>query len=198
MRVIVLHGVWSRDGRLCVWAEDSQRPASAPPRRGRPPATPRPRAHPFAADVAQLRAALATTGVPDQQDKRAEDTVVLRLPSLAGGPAHSPQIRRDGEIVGTARWIVPVVAFPADAALDVLLTLPPNSGPVSPGVVIGDSLPFLATVGKLALELLARGRVLPGLRWQDGNWEATWEPVLTDPLDADRARRLGVAIPALL
>ena len=196
--MIVLHALWSRDGRLCVWAEDSERPASTPRRRGRPPVKPRPRPHPFAADVEQIRVALATAGVPDRKDLRAEDTVVLRLPSSADGPESSPHIRRGAEVIGTAPWIVPVLAFPAAAALDVLLASPPRSMPVAPGVVVSDALPCLATVGKLALELLARGRVLPGLRWRDDTWAATWEPVLTDPLDASRVRELGAALPALV
>ena len=97
-----------------------------------------------------------------------------------------------------APWVVPALAFPAAAALDVLLALPPRSGLVAPGVVVSDALPCLATVAKLALELLARGRVLPGLSWRDDAWAATWEPVLTDPLDAARVRELGVALPALV
>jgi len=196
--VIVLHAVWSRDGRLCVWAEDSERPASAPRRRGRPPVKPRPRAHPFAADVEQIRAALTMAGVPDRTDYGVEDTVVVRLPSSADGPGSSPHLLRGVEAVGTAPWVVPVVALPAAAALDVLLALPARSGPVAPGVLVGDALPCLATVGKLALELLARGRVLPGISWRDDVWAARWEPVLTDPLDAARVRELGVALPALV
>lgn len=130
--VIVLHAVWSRDGRRCVWAEDSERPANAPRRRGRRPVKPRPRAHPFAADVEQIKAALTTAGVPDRKNRGAEDTVVLRLPSSADGPGPSPHIRRGAEAVGAAPWVVPVLAFSVATALDVLLASPLRSGPVAP------------------------------------------------------------------
>ncbi|MEO8690410.1 MAG: DEAD/DEAH box helicase [Solirubrobacteraceae bacterium] len=196
--MIVLHAVWSRDSRLCVWAEDSERPATAPRRRGRPPVKPRARAHPFAAGVAHIRAALTTAGIRDRKIHGAEDTAVLRLPSSADGPGASPHIRHGVEAVGAAPWVVPVLAFPAAAALDVLLASPPRSGPVAPGVAVGDALPCLATVGKLALELLARGRALPGLSWRDEAWAATWEPVLTDPLDAARVHELGISLPAMV
>ena len=56
--MIVLHAIWSRDARLCVWGEDGRLPASAPRRRGRPPLKPRPRRHPFAAPVQEFARAL--------------------------------------------------------------------------------------------------------------------------------------------
>ena len=51
---------------------------------------------------------------------------------------------------------------------------------------------------KLALELLARGRVMPTLARSEDRWVARWEPVTTDPGDAERLRLLAGSMPPLL
>ena len=85
--------------------------------------------------------------------------------------------------------------FDATDAVEFLLGLP---GGDQPGLAIGDSPRFLAEVSKLALELLARGRVMPTLAWSEDRWLARWEPVTTDPGDAERLRLLAGSIPPLL
>ncbi|HEY2441607.1 MAG TPA: DEAD/DEAH box helicase, partial [Streptosporangiaceae bacterium] len=55
---------------------------------------------------------------------------------------------------------------------------------------------FLAAVARLAADLTARGRVLPALRDEDGQYAAGWRPVLSGA-DAQRARELAAAMPPL-
>ncbi len=100
-----------------MWGEDSGLPARAPKRRGRRPAKPRPRKHPFACSGESLAGALEALATPLGPGAQVERKMRLVLPS-------------------------------------------------------SDDLRFLAEAGKLGLELLARGRVLPGLVWREEGWFA--------------------------
>jgi non-specific serine/threonine protein kinase len=77
----------------------------------------------------------------------------------------------------------------------VLLGLPRAE---SPTAIPASSARFLAEAAKLALELLARGRVLPTLAWREDQWFARWQPVTSDSRDSERVRRLTEAMPAVL
>ena len=200
--VIALHAIWSRDLRLCVWAEDSALPPRAPMRRGRPPVKPRPRAHPFACGTEALDGVLRRVCPKLEPGALVERDLCLLLPSFRDGPQPSPHLLRadnDDAAAGRAEflhpWFVAVASVgPADA-VDVLLGLPRAD---EPGIAVGDSPRFLAEVAKLALELLARGRVLPTLAWPDDQWLARWQPVTIDPGDSVRVRLLADSMPPLL
>ena len=201
--MLVLHALWSLDSRLCVWGEDSARPARAPARRGRAPVRPRPRAHPFAPGASELDSALRRACPALKRSKAlAEGELCLLLPSSSDGPQASPHLLRavDGDApIGHCDrldpWVVPAVSLAAVDAVDVLLDL---AGAEVPGLAVGDSVRFLAELAKLSLELLARGRVLPTLVRRQDRWVAAWEPVTVDPADGDRVRLLTGAMPPLL
>jgi superfamily II DNA or RNA helicase len=200
--VIALHAVWSRDSQLCVWGENSGLPARAPRRHGRRPAKPRPRGHPFACATEALAGALDVLGVTLGADAhRLERELCLLLPSFEDGPQQSPQLlpadgdRRLDEPELLHPWVIPAIGLGPEAGLELLLALPPT--PPS-GLTLGDSLRFLAEAGKLALELLARGRVLPALARRDERWLASWRPVTVDPDDEERVRTLVAAMPPLV
>ena len=131
-----------------------------------------------------------------------ERDLCLLLPSFKDGPQHSPHLlRADEDDVAAGRPDrSPPGSFPRSAsvrrtALEVLLALPRDDGP---GIAVGDSARFLAEAAKLALELLARGRVLPTLARRDDRWLARWEPVTIDPSDDERVRLLAESMPPLL
>jgi len=151
--VLVIHGLWLSGVGLAVWAEDSTRPSRAPRRPGRPP---RERPHPFAADHGSLAAAL---GDPPAEPA----SVLLTLPTRAGSPVDSPELVRaavDEPVRGPvtlAGWRVPALAYAPDIAFALLRTLDPKDA------VAGASLRHLAELADFAADLVARGRVLPGL-----------------------------------
>src|ERR1700722_10853043 len=89
--MLVIHGIWAY-GALQVWAEDSARPAQAPPRAGRPSRAPRP--HPFAVAPGELADALAGAGAGDLAGKAVDDELTLRLPSVTDAPLASPELVR--------------------------------------------------------------------------------------------------------
>jgi len=202
--VIALHAVWSRDSRLCLWGEDSSLPACV---RGRPPLRPGPRRHPFACDTEALVEALGRLGVvlpraaSDQSSTRKYGLAVV-LPSSRLGPQASPQLlcaEEDGtRVEGVCRldaWEVPALELPAGVELELLLALP--VGPVA-GVAVGESLRFLGEAGKLALELVARGRLLPDLVRNGDRWVARWRPITDAPGDRERVAVLVRSMPALV
>jgi SNF2-related domain/SNF2 Helicase protein/Helicase conserved C-terminal domain len=203
--MLVIHGIWAY-GALSLWAEDSEGPARAAPRSGRPSRAPRP--HPFAAGPDALADVIAELAGPaaDLARKAIEDELTLRLPAVAGGPLASPALIRDpgagaarptgGGRPGLALWRVPALTFEAGAAFDLLGTLG-ERGAGSSRAVLGGSVPYLAALAACAGDLAARGRVLPALvAGEDGGYEARWRSVLSGA-DAQRARDLAAAMPPL-
>ncbi len=128
--MLVIHGIWAY-GALQVWAEDSARPAQAPPRVGRPSRAPRP--HPFAVGPGELAERLAGAGVGDLAAKAVDDELTLRLPSVADGPLASPELVRPpaeepeattaARRIALAAWRVPVLVFEPSAAMTLLPAL---------------------------------------------------------------------------
>ncbi|MDB4949967.1 MAG: ATP-dependent helicase, partial [Gemmatimonadetes bacterium] len=194
--MIVVHAFWAPGG-LHLWAETSAGSAAA---RGRPATAagvPRPRTHPFAADTRALRGAAEALGPVHK--RTFGPTATLHLPSHPRGPQASPQLARAfpdhhpaAEPGPAAPWSVPVLAFERADGLAFLLAL----GEPPEGVAAGDSLRALAEAARMALDLVARGRVMPVLEAHGGSWRAAWRPVLTDDDDAHRAATLRRALPA--
>ena len=203
--VIALHALWSADGCLCIWGERSSLPARGRRPPGRPPVTPVPRPHPFACEGALLVDALGPLGTPSDASPPSigsPGALVLRLPSWELGPQASPHLLRVVDDGGSTEapklllpWEVEAIRLPAVAAVGLLLALP-ASPPA--GVAIGDSLRYLAEAVKLALELVARGRLRPALERDGERWVARWRPVIDAAEDAARVELLVRAMPPLL
>ncbi|MGB0092110.1 MAG: hypothetical protein WBP81_06205, partial [Solirubrobacteraceae bacterium] len=126
--MIVLHALWSRDSRLCLWGEESSLPAHARRPRGRQPRRPRVPAHPFACDTGLLREVLERLGVMFLPGDAVTRKLALMLPSSEVGPQASPQLlrvvdeyKRRGPPSRVEAWEVDALGFDAAAALDLLL-----------------------------------------------------------------------------
>jgi hypothetical protein len=195
--MLVLHGLWSPDDGLCLWAEDSGRNVKS-----RSEAVRSARPHPFAASAGTLAQALwwLTEAQPGE--------IVLRLPSLRMSPLDSPELirarRRPAPVDKPALlpWTVPLVALTPAAALAPLARLLAAAGLSVPAaqdgpgtdVRLGATVRYLTSLAALATDLVTRGRVLPTLaRGADGPVGA-WRPVLTGP-DAAAAHALAIAMP---
>jgi SNF2 family DNA or RNA helicase len=190
--VIVVHACWSPFG-LHLWGESAVRLASVVPPRGRTPRATRP--HPFAADARELRKALREM-VP--VDGAGIGEITVHLPSRSRVPLASPHLAHVTPEGGTGAaqttaWSVGVLSLAGQDALDVLLALP---GDGSGGVVVGDSVRAFGEFAKLALEMVAGGRVLPLLEpAHGGRWMARWRPVLAADADGERLAALRRAMP---
>ncbi|HYN30777.1 MAG TPA: SNF2 helicase-associated domain-containing protein, partial [Dermatophilaceae bacterium] len=176
--MIVLHGWWSieRDprGELVVWAEDSEAPTQPPVRRGRRPAK---QTHPFAVSAQVLATTTAREGTPG--------TAVLALPNQDRGPSASAEVRRahaesqTPESPAVGQWEVPTLALDPQNALAFLLASDDAEIDLERPVAGGDLRALQALAG-LAVDLVGRGRVLPGVREAgDGRAMAMWSAVVT-------------------
>lgn len=173
--MLVVHGSWRLDSGLAVWAEDSTPPARAPRRAGR---APRERPHPFAAGHPVLAATLAEVAEPTMPG-----TALLTLPTRAGSPLDSPELVRSAPVdplrgpVTLAGWRVPALVYAPDTALSLLARI--TAAGALPDAVPGATLRHLAELAAFAVDLAARGRVLPGIRPEPGD----------DPRPVARTRR---------
>ncbi|MEH1011704.1 DEAD/DEAH box helicase [Micromonospora sp. CPCC 206060] len=232
--MLIFHGVWLPGGaRLALWAEDPGLPARPPRRPGRPP---RDRPHPFAAGHAELLAALTdgpaeqltgpagtvgpTGGAGDARDvagKAVSGSLALTLPTRGGAPVDSPELVRTADPdpqrgpVTLAAWRVATLEYDVDDALALLCGV---SGSALPA---GAGLRHLAATAGLAVDLVYRGRVLPGVELSDtgqpgsrasgtgsvgggrsdagrAQARAVWRPLLTGA-DAEWTRALAMALP---
>ncbi|MEP7194751.1 MAG: hypothetical protein ABI903_18035, partial [Actinomycetota bacterium] len=191
--MIVLHAWWSIQndptGELIVWAEDSEAPSQPPVRRGR---RPKRRAHPFAVPAQALVAATACEG--------ALGTAVLAMPNQGRGPSASAEVSRVRESsritesLVEGQWEVPTLALDSQIALGFLLAVcdveTDGERPIA-----GSDVRALQALAGFAVDLVGRGRVLPGVREAgDGRAMAKWSAVVTGA-DAAWLRELAAGLP---
>jgi hypothetical protein len=197
IRVIAVHACWSPFG-LHLWGESATRLSSLAPPRGRTPRAARP--HPFAADARELREALRPL---TPVNRAAAGEITLRLPSRGRVPLASPHLAHvapegaGGDGQATA-WTAGALSLSGPDALDVLLALPAAAadGAEMEGVALGDSVRAFGELAKLALEMVAGGRVLPLLeRAHGGRWTARGRPVVTTQADGERLALLRRTMP---
>ena len=157
-----------------MWAEDSESPAQPPVRRGRRPAK---QVHPFAVSASELAATTCRDGAPG--------TAVLAIPNQGRGPSASAEVGRTREqsqitqALAEGQWEVPTLAFDSQSALGFLLA----SGDAEIDLeraIAGADLRVLQSLAGFAVDLVRRGRVLPGVRDAgDGRAMAMWSAVVT-------------------
>jgi SNF2-related domain/SNF2 Helicase protein/Helicase conserved C-terminal domain len=191
--VIVLHAWWSirndPRGELILWAEDSEAPSQPPVRRGRRPTR---QAHPFAVHSQALAAATACDG--------ALGTAVLAMPNRGRGPsasAEASRIREPSRITESlveGQWEVPTLALDSETALGFLLAA--RDAEIDPErPIAGTDVRAMQALAGFAVDLVGRGRVLPGVRDAgDGRALAKWSAVVTGA-DAVWLRELAAGLP---
>ena len=179
--MLVLHGFWSPDHGLCLWAEDSERPVTS-----RSQALRSARPHPFTAPAEVL--AEIHPGKPRD--------ATLRLPSLARSPMDSPELIRVTPRRGAQTqpvllgWTVPTITLGPILAFDWLTEVTDGK----PEVRYGASIGWLAGLVAFARELTQRGRVLPTVVRDEAGPLARWRPVLQGP-DVVALGRVVAAMP---
>src|SRR5215210_2252405 len=179
----VLHAHWqpsskaTESGAILFWAETY--PESKPGKRSS-------RDHPSCADTDALRALLG------RAEARTE-TFALRLPGNSKRPLPTLQghAEPDGRRKPTLRtWNIPGVGLAPVEAVSVL-TEWLEADRIPPDVRLGDSLRYWQRAAQLALETLARQRLIPGLKRLDGDLYTRWLPLF----DGHRLDRLAEAMP---
>ncbi|MEA1870461.1 MAG: SNF2 helicase-associated domain-containing protein, partial [Euryarchaeota archaeon] len=185
----VLHAIWNGD-ELCLWAEASALPLTAPPRRGRPPKNPKPRTHPFSlpadmlSEIVESNFGHTPSGI---------GTVPLLLPSTQRGPLPSPWLVREeeydhGNATALAGWNVETLIFDPGGAFDLLLDLPARP---HRGTAFGSSLRFWTEAALFSLALITEEQFIPTIREN----VAVWTAVIAGD-DVERMHTLADAMPA--
>ncbi|MGZ5428660.1 MAG: hypothetical protein ACXWFS_06600, partial [Thermoanaerobaculia bacterium] len=183
--LIVLHGAPCPFG-FALWGE-----GLFAPREGRD-------RHPRALEPSELLEALEAEGLTSFVSARAQPTsFTLAAPAVHGRPVPSaPALREPADYAAPFTAVlrtyeVPALVLPMAPALETLLALPAalRARPLS--VSAGDDLDYWAEVARWVFDLLLRRRVAPGT---DGS-QPRWRPVLDDPHERERLRRLAEAMP---
>ena len=193
--MIVAHGTWipssGGGGRFFLWGETG---SPAPPR-GRTKAGAAP-VHPFHSPRRQIEeeifGAFGENGY-DASFSRAESDFLL--PSLDGEPVASPELVVDEGVIAPpkrlAKWRIPGLSLAPMTALGWLASLSADLDQTP--VRLGQDVHFWATAARMALELLARQRFLPGLDASNSRARALWEPLLDE--EHERVEGLASAMP---
>ncbi len=183
-----------------LWGETSLGPprktSRKTARRVEPVRVPRSR---FALDAVRLAEVVATEVSGFAPSKEQIQSWVAWLPSNALGALPSSHLLTEtpedqGE-VNVAPWEVPALALTTGQAVTVLVAGIERTT-WGPGVVVGKSLAYWATVLRFAGALVARQQYLPGVVEEaDGTtFRARWEPVLTGA-ERLRAEQLARSMP---
>src|ERR1019366_6138503 len=196
--LIVLHGA-PRPSGFALWAEGVFVPHDGRDR------------HPRALEPKELLEALSAEGLASPVSARTE-TALLTLvvpaahrrplpspvaPAVHGRPVPSaPALREPADYAppfsaALRIYEVPAFVLPVAAALETLLALPAALRARPLPASAGDDLDYWAEVARWVFDLLLRRRVAPGT---DGT-HPRWRPVLDDPHERERLRRLAEAMP---
>jgi SNF2 family DNA or RNA helicase len=178
--MLVLHAS-VLDGRPFLWAETPAASAKKSRTKGTPTS-------PFDPGDDQLLQAL-TAALPDGSSPRLKATSFIAwLPTVDGLPVPSSRLISEPPPstakVGLAPWSVSVVELPAGTAVD-LFSAALGRDTLALGRVVGRTLSFMAQLTRFAGALVAREHFLPGIRQEDKEWRALWEPVLLGPETAE-------------
>ncbi|MCL4422053.1 MAG: DEAD/DEAH box helicase [Actinobacteria bacterium] len=212
--MLVVHALWSSKRSLGLWAETTEDPltasgdakvakrgATTPSLSGSRPRgdcgeSAQPQPHPFAAPAADLLYAIGKVSTGEAS----KDNWVFALPSLPSSPVPSPvamRFRHRSRSRARLRlvpWTVPVVVPKARDAARLIQHI---SSTRLEGVLTGPSVQCLAAAGCLAVDLVARGRVLPALVEEDGGvFLARWLAV-PGPQEHRQIRELAQALPPM-
>jgi len=170
-----LHAHWrpanspAQSGAILFWAE-------APPESGANRGSPRD--HPFCAGADALRDLL---GREFGDEQAPIETFTLRLPSSTRRPLPSPQLGtgdgRNTKSPALRPWGITGLRLEPVAATEVLLEWLDDEYARS-GVRLGASVVYWRRAAQLALEALARHRLIPGLKRLDDALYARWLPLV--------------------
>ena len=185
--MLVAHASWSSDLHLGLWAEETQTLEPMAGRRTKAGVVP---AHPRAVGGRVLEERLFTAfGAPVRKATPGETE--LLLPTGSGMPLSSMEKGEPSQEL--APWRVPILVFRGTAVVDLLRAVPAEP---SFGLRRGPSLEAWSALMFLAMELVARGRVLPVFQGEGPDVLTRWRPL---PEERDRLflKALSQSLPGL-
>jgi hypothetical protein len=190
--MIVLHAAFC-DSSLLLWGESSEESSLASRRRRKDPL-----AAYFDAGPARLAAIAAELGIELKVRTRATREAVAWLPSTKNQPVPSGTLITDEPLSADScrlePWIITVLPLDLKQSLSLLMACG-TKRLVRPGLLVGADLAFWNVALRFAAGLVMRGQFLPGVKVEDGDFRARWQPVFSGP-DARRMHALAQAMPA--
>ncbi len=197
---ITLHGTWikqksSESGYFLIWGEQKFPEVLTKPR-GRRPKILR---HPYAASPEDMRETLHTLSESLMLDEYEPDIsdgeAILTLPVIGGTPVPSRQtvMELKGK-PGMADCRIGAVYLSTPDALELLSALPLHNYDLP--CRLGADVHFWSAAAKFVFHLISQHKFIPMLREEaEDGFTAFWEPVLDDPADAEKLRKLARMMP---
>ena len=194
--MIILHAS-ALDGKLVLWGETSaQEPVKARAKASRRTPSAQPVLSRFALEADRLVETVAAEVDGFKVSGEQQQSFVAWLPSNEDGTLPSSPLLSEQPVepgaVHIAPWEIPVVVLTMEQTIEVLAACTGRTT-WGPGMIVGKTLAYWATVLRFAGALVARQQYLPGVA-ANGNGttiRARWEPVLTGGarLEAERLAR---------
>ena len=131
-----------------------------------------------------------------ETEHRAEDRVVMLLPTAGEKPLTSPRfgLELSDEELKLKPWLIPAVRLSPEEAVNLLTYSPPS---IPDALKYGDSFRFWREVSKLLLEMLTRGRFLPSVKPVGDAWHACWKILPAKQKDFGRLEILAASMPPI-
>ena len=186
---LALHANWY-DGQLFLWgAHGTAAPVTDDPFTHVPGLDP--------ASLSELRAALGElTADALLASVAVETSLLIRLPATPAPPSpQAPPGDDSPAAVAPIIWqqvSVPALALTAPQAIDLLASLP---DPLPAGG--SDSLQYWALLARLNLELIGNRQFVPHMDDTDGEFQASWRPVVQDRDQLEWLEQFADAMPPI-
>ncbi|HAX78738.1 MAG TPA: ATP-dependent helicase [Cyanobacteria bacterium UBA11372] len=205
----ILHGNWipqHQGGYLFIWGE-TWRPQTSLVEAGKKDGI---LSHPLAMGQGELvsflrshkldleASASASKGKGKGATRWIRHAIASPTPIVADKPTYpmySPKVAGETSELYLYPWAVEGLCLNATEAIKFLQALPLSSFKAS-DAYLGGELRFWAQVCRWSLDLLSRGKFLPGLyRKTDGSVVACWQPLLDSAVDRERLAKFAQQMP---
>lgn len=192
--MIILHA--GRIGKqFFLWGESPAENEIQGARRGRKPKNLTAKPYPYDSSFENLFSALELLlGSPDRKEA---EKINVWMPTIGGNPIPSSsliaEIPDSKAELSLAPWTVNAYSLEAEETL-VLLCACMGKRVLAPGIISGSDLLWWADALKFAGSLVAGQKYLPGVREEEGEYRAFWEPVFSGE-NAEELAKLAKQMP---
>src|SRR5665647_3012718 len=192
--MIILHA--GRVGKqFFLWGESPADKEITAVRRGRKPKNQVVKPYPYDSGSDNLSSALDL--FPLGTGRRERENINVWMPTIGGNPFPSSPLVAEIPTSKAELTLTPwtVHAYPLDAEeAMILLCACMGKRVLAPGIISGNDLIWWAEALKFAGSLVAGQKYLPGVRREDGEYRAFWEPVFAGE-DAGELAKLAKQMP---
>lgn len=186
--MIILHA--GRVGKqFFLWGESPAEKKIKEVRRGRKPKNQAAKPYPYDSSIENLSSALEL--LPGSIGRKETEKINIWMLTIGGNPVPSStliaEIPTSEAELTLAPWTVRACLLEAEEAM-VLLCACMGKRVLAPGIITGNDLIWWAEAMKFAGSLVAGQNYLPGVRVEEGEYRAFWEPVFAGENAGELAR----------